>query len=105
MYINILKIKDIPKEERPRERLIKYGVENLSNDFIRFFDEDVYYRINAIKLIIKKQNCIKEFEDLCLLALASNVLGVSNMQKSGDVRFATEKELKRKNKDIVSLFV
>jgi DNA repair protein RadC len=30
MYI--LKIKDIPKEERPRERLIKYGTNNLSNE-------------------------------------------------------------------------
>ena len=30
MYI--LKIKDIPKNERPRERLLKYGVENLSNE-------------------------------------------------------------------------
>lgn len=27
-----IKIKDIPIEERPRERLIKYGVENLSNE-------------------------------------------------------------------------
>lgn len=30
MYI--LKIKDIPQDERPRERFIKYGVENLSNE-------------------------------------------------------------------------
>lgn len=30
MYI--LKLKDIPISERPRERLIKYGVENLSNE-------------------------------------------------------------------------
>ena len=27
-----IKIKDIPNSERPRERLIKYGVENLSNE-------------------------------------------------------------------------
>ena len=27
-----IKIKNIIKEERPRERFIKYGVENLSNE-------------------------------------------------------------------------
>lgn len=27
-----IKIKDIPLEERPRERLIKYGVESLNNE-------------------------------------------------------------------------
>ena len=27
-----IKIKDIPAEERPRERLIKYGVESLNNE-------------------------------------------------------------------------
>ena len=27
-----MKIKNIIKEERPRERFIKYGVENLSNE-------------------------------------------------------------------------
>ena len=27
-----MKIKDIPKGERPRERLLKYGVDNLSNE-------------------------------------------------------------------------
>ena len=29
--MNYYRIKDIPKEERPRERLLKVGVENLSN--------------------------------------------------------------------------
>ena len=29
--MNYYRIKDIPKEERPRERLLKFGVENLSN--------------------------------------------------------------------------
>ena len=27
-----MKIKDLPKEERPRERLINYGVSNISNE-------------------------------------------------------------------------
>jgi DNA repair protein RadC len=30
--MNNVMIKDIPKEEKPRERLIKYGVENISNE-------------------------------------------------------------------------
>ena len=30
--MNKLLIKDIPKEERPRERFIKYGVSSLSNE-------------------------------------------------------------------------
>ena len=31
-----IKIKNIIKEERPRERFIKYGVENLSNEELLF---------------------------------------------------------------------
>jgi DNA repair protein RadC len=30
--MNNVMIKDIPNEEKPRERLIKYGVENISNE-------------------------------------------------------------------------
>ena len=29
-----MKLKEIPKNERPRERLIKYGAENLSNEHL-----------------------------------------------------------------------
>ena len=55
MYI--LKIKDIPKNERPRERLLKYGVENLSNEeLLSIIIKTIYMYNNLVKCTLSK-NC------------------------------------------------
>ena len=51
-----MKIKEIPKEERPRERLIKYGANNISNE-------------ELLAILIKtgtKNNSVKDIADLVL---------------------------------------
>lgn len=63
MYV--LKIKDIPNEERPRERLVKYGVENLSNEeliSIILKTGTKNYSVKQIALILLSE--IKEITNL-----------------------------------------
>ena len=60
-----MKLKEIPKNERPRERLIKYGAENLSNeDLISIILGTGTKDINVRELSIKILNQIKSLNDL-----------------------------------------
>ncbi len=64
--MNKILIKDIPKEERPRERLIKYGVKNLSNE-------------ELISIILKtgtKDKSVKELSS----SILSKYKGISNLK-------------------------
>ena len=55
-----MKLKEIPKNERPRERLIKYGAGNLSNeDLISIILGTGTKDINVRELSIKILNQIK----------------------------------------------
>lgn len=81
MYI--LKIKDIPKEERPRERLIKYGVENLSNEellsiIIKTGTKD--YSVKTISQIVLKE--IKDIKNLKTITLnkLTNIKGIGKVK-------------------------
>ncbi len=53
-----MKLKDLPKEERPRERLIRYGVDNLSNEdlisiIIRTGSKDINVKELSSKILAK----------------------------------------------------
>ena len=81
MYI--LKIKDIPKNERPRERLIKYGVENLSNEellsiIIKAGTKD--YSVKAIsQILLNEIKDIKNLKDITLNKL-TNIKGIGKVK-------------------------
>ena len=105
-YSNIEEINIYKKEISDTIRKTNFAKVTLPDDgFNKFYDTDVRKAILGIKKIIKET--IKEdyIKDLFLIPLISNVVKVSNMQKNGDLRYATEKELRRKNKDIVSLYL
>ena len=68
-------IKNIPISERPRERFIKYGVENLSNN-------------ELISIILNSGT-----KDKSVIELSSNVL--SNIKEISELRFITLNKLKQ----------
>ena len=81
MYI--LKIKDIPKNERPRERLLKYGVENLSNEellsiIIKTGTKD--YSVKAISQILLNE--LKDIKNLKTITLnkLTNIKGIGKVK-------------------------
>lgn len=60
-----MKIKEIPISERPRERLIKYGVENLSNeDLLSIILQTGTKNINVKELSLKVLSQLKSINDL-----------------------------------------
>ena len=70
--MNIL-IKDIPKEERPRERVLKYGVENLSNIellaiIIKSGTKDLSAK-DLSTIILNKVESIENLKDLTISRL------------------------------------
>lgn len=81
MYI--LKIKDIPKSERPRERLIKYGVENLSNEdllsiIIKTGTKE--YSVKTIsQIILNELKDIKNLKNVTLNKL-TNIKGIGKVK-------------------------
>ena len=68
-------IKEIPKEERPRERLLKYGVENLSNEellsiIIKTGTKD--YSVKAIsQILLNELKDIKNLKNITLNKLTT----------------------------------
>lgn len=83
----------------------RYYVDHSKDEFAKFYDADVYNQILAIKSIIEKISSNLDFKNVFLLALISNSVNVSNTIRRGDLRYATLKELKKKNKDIKSIFI
>ena len=74
MY-EIMMIKDIPEFERPRERAIKYGVENLSNEellsvILKTGTKDISVK-SLSNQILALVNNINELKDLSLKVLTS----------------------------------
>ena len=73
----MMKIKDLPKEERPRERLINYGVDNISNE-------------ELLAIILKvgtKDKSVKELasEVLCKINKLSNLEDI-NQRTFSDIK-------------------
>lgn len=77
-------IKDIPKDERPRERLIKYGVNNLSNEellaiIIKNGTKGSSAKDLAIQ-ILKKINKISDLKDINFYTL-NNIKGLGKIKR------------------------
>lgn len=97
-------IKDIPKEERPRERLIKYGTGNLSNEellaiLLKTGTRDKSAKDLAANLLIKLGS-IKSLDDMNYYSL-SQIKGIGQA-KACTILTAIELG-KRINNDINSL--
>jgi len=74
-----MKLKDLPNEEKPRERLIKYGVNNISNEdlisiLIRTGSKDENVKELSSKILSKIKN-INSLNDLSLREL-TDIKGV-----------------------------
>ncbi len=74
-----IKIKDIPIYERPRERLIKYGVSNLSNEELISIIIKTGSKEHNVKelssIILKELGSIKEFRNISINKL-SGIKGI-----------------------------
>lgn len=83
----------------------KYSREKILWDgFEKFFNQEVLYVVLEIKKRIKQ---VKEdnSKKILMVALSSILVPVSNMIRNGDLRYATEKELSRKNYNVKELFL
>lgn len=70
-----MKLKELPDEEKPRERIIKYGVSNVSNeDLISVLIGSGFKNVNVKELsfqILSKINNINNLDDLSIRELTS----------------------------------
>lgn len=83
--MNRLKIKDIPKEERPRERLLKYGVKSLSNEellSIILKTGTKKYSVKTLSMILLSEiNDISELKNMTYNKLVK-IDGIGNVKAS-----------------------
>ena len=100
-------IKDIKKEERPRERLIQYGVESLSNEellsiILKTGTKDYSVKTLA-KLVLKEINDISSLKDMTINKLMS-IKGIGKV-KAIEILAALELGKRvyylKKNNDII----
>lgn len=78
-----MKIKELPKNERPREKLLRYGVSNLSNeDLISIILGTGTKNINVRELSINILNKIKSLNDLNSLSIKelTSVKGIGEVK-------------------------
>ena len=102
-----LMIKEINKEERPRERLIKYGVSKLSNEellSIILKTGTKNYSVKTLaKLILKEINNINDLKDITINKLI-NIKGIGKV-KAIEILAALELGKRvyylKENKDII----
>lgn len=73
----VVKIKDIPKEERPRERLLALGVENLSNE-------------ELLAILLKTGNKYESAKDLANRLLQQ----IGSINKLGDINYHSLSSIK-----------
>jgi DNA repair protein RadC len=76
-------IKDIPLSERPRERAIKYGIENLSNEdllsiIIKTGTKDLSVKMLSNKILSLTKN-INDFQNLTIQVL-TNIHGIGKVK-------------------------
>src|SRR5699024_7375927 len=64
--------------------------------FEKYFDLKALYKLLTIKRIIKETCIVDRSRNLALLALASITVKNSKMIRRGDLRFANEKEIQKK---------
>jgi len=74
------------------------------NGFEKYFNQDVLYQILEIKKRIKNVKDI-DSQKILMVTLSSIIVPVSNTIRNGDLRYATEKELNKKNYDVKRLFL
>ncbi len=76
-------MKDIPKEERPRERLLKYGVENLSNSELLSILLKTGTKDSSVKdIAIEILNSIRNVQDLKNITINNlmNIKGIGEIK-------------------------
>lgn len=105
-YLEINKV--LSYKEIVEKKLRKFDAQKVmlpDDGFNKFYDEIVRKKLLFVKSVLN--NSIKEsyIRDIFLIPLIANTVKVSNMQKNGDLRYATEKELARKNKDVFDLYI
>lgn len=77
----------------------------LNNGYDKFFDSSVLGKVLGIKKIINSIDAPEPHKRVFMLGLVSNIVEFSKMIKRGDMRYATEKELQRKNWDVVEVYI
>ena len=94
-----MKIKDLPEEDRPRERLIKYGVDSISNEELLAIILKTGTKNKSVKElaseILSKINSLNNLEMI-------NINTFNNINGLGKVKTI---ELMAKNKNIFIVFI
>ena len=85
-----MKIKDIPKTERPRERLIEYGKENLSNE-------------ELLSIILKSGNGKQSVKDISINILkeVNSLENLNNINLLSDLTDDINLELMNLGKELI----
>ena len=96
LMMNNLLIKQIPSEERPRERLVKYGARNLSTEdliaiILKTGTKDYSSRFLAGEILKK----VKDISDLKKLSL-SNLININGIGAVKAIEFLAALELGRR---------
>ena len=76
----------------------------IDNGFDKFFDSKVLGTIIEIKNIIKSMTISECNKRVFMLGLVSNIVEFSRMIKRGDLRYATDKEMLKKNWNVVDVY-
>ena len=88
-----MKLKELPNEEKPRERLLKYGKENLSNEdlisiIIRTGTKDANVK-EVSSQILSKLSSIENLNDLSIRIKNTSFIKIlSNTPDSSSVRLS-----------------
>lgn len=92
------------------QKLENLPINNIKLDeYLNAFNNKAYFRKDVIKTLLAIRNLINHSKEenqkkLLTLALASIAIEVSNMTRRADLRYKTEKELKKTNFDIIAAF-
>ena len=76
----------------------------IDNGFDKFFDSSVLGTIIGIKNIIKSMTISECNKRIFMLGLVSNIVEFSKMIKRGDLRYATEKEMLKKDWNVIDVY-
>ena len=89
-------LKNIPNEDRPRERLIKYGVENLSNDELIAIILKTGSKKNSVKELANNILCkVKDIRELKNMRI-NNLIDIEGIGKVKAIELLSAIELGRR---------
>jgi len=84
--------------------------DELKNNYLLLFKKSAYFEEKTLKKVLKLRSYIdflkinnKFIADLVSIAAISSLLPISNLKKAGDVRFKTERELKKETQYIENI--